>query len=306
MQGTENAEHPWLEYCLLGLLALFWGSSYLFIKVALVDLPPLTLIAIRVSGAAVLLTCVVIWRGYRFPTDPKAWRSLLVQSALNAFVPWTILAWGQQFVDAALASVLNSTSPIFVLIFTALVTRHEVLGATKYLGVALGLGGVVFVVGIGALGGLGDQVAGQLACLFAAALYGCAAIYGKRFGHQSPSVTAAGTMICSSAVLVPAALWFDRPWELSVSLQAAGAAAMLSIFCTGFALLLYFRLVKTIGSLGVASQAYLRSGFGVLLGIILLGETLSLPVAVGLMATIAGVVLINLPSRKHPEAGATA
>lgn len=304
MPETEHAARQWLEYGLLGLLALFWGSSYLFIKVALVDLPPLTLIALRVSGAALLLTGVVVWRGHRFPNDKRSWRMMLVQAAFNAFVPWTILAWGQQFVDAALASVLNSTSPIFVLIFTALVTRHEVLGLTRYLGVALGLGGVVSIVGIGALAGLGTQVVGQLACLFAAALYGCAAIYGKRFGDQTPAVTAAGTMIWSSAILVPAALWFDRPWQLSVSLQSAAAAAMLSVFCTGFALLLYFRLVKTIGSLGVASQAYLRSGFGVLLGIMVLGETLSLPVAVGLLATVAGVVLINFPARKRHVAKA--
>jgi len=306
MQPNEMSSRPWLEYCLLALLALFWGSSYLFIKVALADLPPITLMAARVSGAAVLLTAVVLWRGHRFPGDRESWQTLLVQAGFNAFVPWTILAWGQQFVDASLASVLNSTSPIFVLIFTAFVTRHEVLGATRVLGVALGLGGVIFIVGIGALAGLGDQVAGQLACLFAAALYGCAAIYGKRFSHQPPAVTAAGTMILSSAVLVPLALLVDQPWTLHVSLQSAGAAAMLSIFCTGFALLLYFRLVRTIGSLGVASQAYLRSGFGVMLGIVLLGETLSLPVATGLVATVAGVVLINLRTRRRKGAAAVA
>ena len=304
MTATGTSPYPWIEYALLGVLALLWGSSYLFIKVALVDLPPLTLIATRVGGAALLLSAVVVWRGYRFPRRREAWIALLVQAFLNAIVPWTILAWGQQYVDAALAAVLNSTSPIFVLVFTALVTRHETLGVARVLGVALGIGGVVLIVGVGALAGLGTQVAGQLACLFGAALYGCAAIYSKRFSHQPPSVTAAGTMWWSVLILVPAALWVDRPWTLSVSAQSAGAAMMLSIFCTGIALLLYFRLVNSIGSLGVASQAYLRSGLGVLLGIVLLGETLSPPVAIGLAATIAGVVLINMPGRNRREADA--
>ncbi len=287
-----------LELALLGLLALLWGSSYLFIKVAVRELPPLTLIAFRVSGAALFLIAVMAARRERLPRDKRTWGMLLVQAFVNAIAAWTLLAWGQQHVDAGLASVLNSTSPIFVFLFTTLITRHEAMSGRKLAGALIGLSGVCLIVGLDALEGLGVQVAGQLACLAGAMLYGVAAIYGKRFGHISATVTATGTMIWAAAVLVPAALIVDRPWTLQPGASAIAAAVALSIVCTGIALMLYFRLVRTIGSLGVASQAYLRAGIGVLLGIIVLGESITPSVALGLFAAILGVALINWPERK--------
>jgi drug/metabolite transporter (DMT)-like permease len=158
--------------------------------------------------------------------------------------------------------------------------------------------GVVLIVGVDALRGLGDQVAGQIACLVGAALYAGSAIYGKRFGHISAVTTAAGTMIWASAVLVPLALVLDQPWTLAPGMAAISVTAVLSIVCTGVASLIYFRLVRTLGSMGVASQSYLRAGLGVILGMVFLGETFSLPVAIGLGAAIGGVTLINWPVRQ--------
>lgn len=285
------------ELPLLALLALLWGSSYLFIKLAVAEIPPVTLIAFRVLGAAAFLMIVMAVRAEKLPRDGRTWRMLLLQAVFNSIGAWTVLAWGQQFVDSGLASVLNSTSPIFVFLITALVTRHEVLGGRKLVGAVLGLLGVVLIVGVDALRGLGDQVAGQLACLLGAALYAGAAIYGKRFGHISAVATAAGTMIWASTVLVPLALVLDRPWTLTPSATAIAATGVLSIACTGVALLIYFRLVRTLGSMGVASQSYLRAGIGVLLGLVFLGESFTLPVGLGLAAAISGVALINWPSR---------
>lgn len=289
------------ELPLLALLALLWGSSYLFIKIAVAEIPPVTLIALRVLGAAVFLMIVMELRSERFPRDAKTWWMLLIQAFFNSIGAWTVLAWGQQYVDSGLASVLNSTSPIFVFLITAMVTRHEVLGGRKLLGAALGVLGVVLIVGVDALRGLGDQVAGQVACLVGAVLYAGSAIYGKRFGHISAVTTAAGTMIWASAVLVPLALILDQPWTLAPSMAAISSTAVLSIVCTGVALLIYFRLVRTLGSMGVASQSYLRAGIGVILGLVFLSETFILPVAVGLGAAIAGVTLINWPVRQKVQ-----
>ncbi|MEJ6405168.1 DMT family transporter [Yoonia sp. 2307UL14-13] len=289
------------ELPLLALLALLWGSSYLFIKLAVAEIPPVTLIALRVFGAALFLMLVMSARAERLPRDGRTWRMLLLQAVFNSIGAWTVLAWGQQYVESGLASVLNSTSPIFVFLITALVTRHEVVGGRKLIGAALGVLGVVLIVGVDALRGLGDQVAGQLACLVGAVLYAGAAIYGKRFGHISAVATATGTMIWASAVLVPLALVLDQPWTLAPSAVAIAATAVLSILCTGVALLVYFRLVRTLGSMGVASQSYLRAGIGVILGLVFLGETFTLPVAFGLFAAIAGVALINWPARKNTK-----
>lgn len=286
------------ELPLLFLLALLWGSSYLFIKVAVIEIPPMTLIALRVTGAAAFLLVVMRLRGERLPRDGRTWRMLLVQAVFNSIGAWTILAWGQQFVDAGLASVLNSTSPLFVLLFTALVTRHEALGGRKLLGGVIGFLGVVLIVGFSALRGLGSQVVGQIACLIGAALYACAAILGKRFGHLSPVTTATGTMIWASVVLLPLAVVIEHPWTLTPSANAIAATAILSVFCTALALLLYFRLVRTIGSMGVASQSYLRAGIGVVLGTVLLKERIALPTIAGIITAIVGVALINWPTTR--------
>jgi drug/metabolite transporter (DMT)-like permease len=291
-----------VELALLALLALLWGSSYLFLKVAVTEIPPITLIAMRVAGATTFLLVVMHVRNERLPRDAGTWRMLYLQAIFNSIGSWTVLAWGQQYVDASLASVLNSTSPIFVFLFTALVTRHEPLGGRRLFGALVGFAGVVLIVGLDALHGLGTQVAGQLACLLGAALYACAAIYGKRFSHIPAVATATGTMICATATLVPLAFVVERPWAMHPSAIALAATAVLSVLCTGVALLLYFRLVHTIGSMGVASQSYLRAGVGVILGVMLLGETIALPAAIGIAAAITGVALINWPARKLARA----
>ncbi len=286
------------ELSLLGLLALLWGSSYLFIRIALDTIPPVTLIAIRVSIAAAFLMAVVTLRGERLPRDRQTWRMLLVQSFLNSIGAWTVLAWGQQYVGSGLASVLNSTSPIFIFFITLFFTRHESVGLRKLLGACVGVVGVLLIVGPDVLSGLGQQVAAQGAIILGALLYAGAAIYGKRFPHLSPTVVAAGTMIWATVWLVPLSLALEEPWTLRPSAVSLAAALTLSIACTGIALLIYFRLVRTLGSMGVASQAYLRAGIGVLLGVVVLGETVTPLIGAGLVAAIVGVALINMPERK--------
>ncbi|WP_108659039.1 DMT family transporter [Acuticoccus kandeliae] len=289
-----NARHPAaIEYVLLGVLALLWGSAYLFVKVALSEIPPLSLVMIRVVVAALFLAVIMQIRGERLPRDPHVWRMLFTQSWFNAIGAWILVAYGQQRVDAGLASVLNSTSPIFVVLITVLVLRTAPPRPLQLAGVAVGLCGVVLIVGPDALLGLGDQVAGQLACLGGAALYACSAIYGRRFVMISPAATALGTLICGSAVLVPLAFLAEAPWTLRPSATALGAALMLAIGSTGIALLIYFRLVRSLGSMGVASQAYLRAGLGVLLGVVVLGESVDARVGIGLAAAVLGVILIN-------------
>lgn len=287
-----------VEFALLGVLAALWGSSYLFVKIAVAEIPPITLIAARVTMAAAFLMCIVGVRGGRLPSDGATWRRLLVQAFLNSIGAWTLLAWGQRHVDSGLAGVLNSTSPIFVFLFTAAMAWRQGLDWMKLAGALLGCAGVVLIVGVDVLAGLGQQVAGQLAALVGAMMYAAGAIYGVRFRHLSAPVTAAGTMLWATIVLVPLSLILEQPWTLRPSLAALGATVALSVLCTGVALSIYFRLVHTLGPIGVASQAYLRAGVSVFLGMVVLDERLTLTVGIGLVLAIAGVVAINLPGRK--------
>lgn len=289
-----------VEFALLALLSLLWGSSYLLVKLSLETIPPLTLIAIRVTVAAACLIAVATLMGHALPRDRRSWCLLLMQALFNSIGAWTVLAWGQQYVDSGLAGVLNSTSPIFVFFITLAATRHEALSAGKFVGAMLGVFGVALIVGVDALEGLGQQVLAQLAVLSGAVLYAVAAINGRRFAHLHPAVTAAGTMIWATLVLVPLSFLVDRPWTLSPSPRALLSALVLSVFCTAGALLIYFRLVRTLGSMGVASQSYLRAVVSVLLGVAVLGEHLTPTVALGIAAALAGVAAINLPTRRGP------
>ena len=291
----ENLVRLPVELALLGLLALLWGSSYLLINIALETIPPVTLVAIRVSVAAVFLCLVMAIRRASLPRDGRTWRLLLVQAFFNSIAAWLVLAWGQQHVAASLASVLNSTSPIFVFFITLLITRQEEVNLQKLVGALLGLFGVVLIIGVDALSGLGKHILGQIAVLSGAMLYGFAAIHGRRFTHISPLATAAGTMLWASAVLLPMSAVIDAPWQLAPSARSLGAALWLGLFSTGIAMILYFRLVRTIGSMGAASQAYLRSSIGVILGMVVLGESLSPIVGLGMAGAILGVAIINIP-----------
>jgi drug/metabolite transporter (DMT)-like permease len=140
---------------------------------------------------------------------------------------------------------------------------------------------------------LGTQIAAQLAVLCSAALYACAAIHGRRFSAIAPAVTAAATMLWAAVFLVPLSLVVERPWTLEPSAKSIAAAAALGVLCTGVALLVYFRLVRTVGSLGVASQSYLRAGVSMLLGAVVLGEQPPPATALGLLAIVLGVMMIN-------------
>jgi len=298
--GNTTTEH-WRELVLLACLALLWGSSYLWIRIAVTEIPPVTLIAIRVLAAAIFLAVIMVWQNIPLPKDWQTWKHLFIQSALNSTGAWVLLAWGQQYIDSGLASVLNSTSPLFVFIGTYLFTRHEATNPMRLLGASLGVVGVALIVGPDVLAGLGQQVAGQLAALVSAMMYAGAAIYGKRFSYLPATATAAGTTLWAALCLIPASLIIDRPWTLTPSNEAIAASLILGVFCTGLALLIYFRLLRTLGSLGTASQSYLRAGFGVLLGMIFLGEQITPLVGIGLTAALLGVALINFPTRKNPS-----
>jgi drug/metabolite transporter (DMT)-like permease len=289
-----------LELVLLGVLALLWGSSYMWISLALPSFPPATLIALRVGLASLFLLAILMARGLRLPGDGRSWRLFFVQSLVNSTGPWLMLAWGQQYAGTAVSSVLNSTSPLWVFAFSYLLLQSgQRPGARQLAGVLLGFGGIVLIVGVGALEDIGRNLLPQLVVLLGAALYGIAALRGPLFKAYPPLVTATGTLMCASLVLVPLSLVTDRPWELAPDPTGVLSVLMLSIACTALAFLIYFRLLSTLGAMGTASQAYLRSGIGVFLGVVFLSESLDLETFAGICLAILGVVLINWPVKRN-------
>lgn len=287
-----------IELALLLLLATLWGASYTFIKLGVATIPPLSLIAARTAIAAVLLLAIMRWRGIRLPRDAATWRRFLIQAFLNSVIPFTLIAYAEQSLDAGLATILSSTSPIFTFLLTALITQHEAVMPRKLFGVLAGIVGISLIVGVQALGGLGRELVAQLATVVATIAYAGAAIFSRGFGKLDPMAPAAGSLISGAAILIPVSLIVDRPWTLAPSTTSLLALVALAVFSTAFAFVIYFRLIQTIGSVGTTAQAYLRVPIGVALGVIFLGESLTPTAWIGLACVVVGVAAMTIPARK--------
>lgn len=210
-----------------------------------------------------------------------------------------MIAWAEQTTDAGLATILNSTSPIFAFLLTVLITRHEAVTSRKLFGVTAGLIGICLIVGVQALDGIGQELWAQLAIVTATICYAGAAIFGKNFKGLDPMMPAAGSLICGAAILIPISLVVDEPWTLTPSTNSVLALLALSVFSTALAFVIYFRLVQTLGSVGTTAQAYLRVPIGVAIGVLFLGETLSTTAWIGLTCVVAGVIAMTLPASKR-------
>jgi drug/metabolite transporter (DMT)-like permease len=294
-----------VELLLLFLLATLWGGSYTLIKLGVATIPPITLIAARTSIAGVLLLFIMYCRGVRVPNDPATWRRFLFQAVLNSVIPWTLIAWAERSVDAGLATILNSTSPIFTFFLTLAVAHQETPSVRKLFGVAAGMAGICLIVGFQAFQGLGEQLVAQIAIVVATVCYAGAAVFGRGFKGLDPMAPAAGSLLCGAAILAPLSIAVERPWTLAPSTSSMLALLALAVFSTAFAFVIYFRLIQTLGPVGTTAQAYLRVPIGVALGVVLLGESLPPTAWIGLCCVVIGVSAMTIPVRKPLAASAS-
>ena len=201
---------------------------------------------------------------------------------MNSVVPFTLIAWAEQSVDAGLAIILNSTTPIFTFLMTAAITRHEAVTARKLFGVVAGIAGISLIIGMQAFGGLGHELWAQVAIVVAHDQ-----LRRRRHlrpGFQGAQSTDAGGRLddLRRGAARSAQPCVDRPWTLAPSTASIVALLGLSVFSTALAFVIFFRLVHTLGSVGMTSQAYLRVPIGVAIGVVFLGETLTSTAWIGL------------------------
>ncbi len=296
--NTPQSPNYLVELSLLAGLATLWGASYTFIKLGIETIPPVTLIAGRtILAGAVLL--VILWaRGIRMPRDRETWGRFTIQACLNSAIPFTLIAWAEKSVDAGLAVILNSMTPVFTFLITALWVRHEATSHRKIAGVIIGLAGTAVIVGAQAFSHVGQELVGQLAVVAATVCYAGAAIFGKSFKDLDPMVPAAGSLVSGTALLIPVSLIVDRPWTLEPSSSSLMGLVGLALFSTAAAFAIYFRLIRTLGSVGATAQAYLRAPIGVAIGAYFLGERLPPTAWVGLGCILIGVALVTMPDRR--------
>lgn len=289
-----------IELALLAALATLWAGSYTFIKIGVETIPPITLIAARTLIAGSILALVMRMRGIRLPRDRETWRNFTIQACLNSVLPFTLIAWAETSIDAGLAVILNSMTPVFTFLITLFWSRHEATSLRKFIGVVLGLAGTCVIVGNQAFAQVGQELIAQLAVVVATICYAGAAIFGRTFKGLDPIAPATGSLLSGAAILIPASLVVDQPWTLAPSGASVVALVGLAVFSTALAFAIYFRLIHTLGSVGVTAQAYLRAPIGIAIGAYFLGESLSPSAWVGLAFILAGVAFMTVPPKARP------
>lgn len=280
-------------WLLLILLSVLWGGAFFFIGAALRELPPLTIVLVRVSLGAVALLPFLKMLGGAWPKTLAEWKPFFVMGLLNNVIPFSLLAAGQTYISSGLASVLNATTPLFTVLVLA-GFGDERLIARRVVGVLLGLAGVIVLRGPGLTAGH-DQTIGMSLCLAAALSYGFSGLWGRRkFSGVAPITSSICQLICSSLVMSVIVAVTDKPWQLPMP----GAATWLSLIAlatlgTALAYVVFFKILSHAGATNVMLVTLLIPVTAILLGTLLLGEPLSTREVAGALIIGSGLLVID-------------
>lgn len=284
------------EWGLLLTLSVLWGGSFFFAGVAVKELPPFTIVALRVVIAALALHVVLRIQNLYLPRNKTAWQAFFGMGILNNVIPFSLIVWGQSHLASGLAAILNATTPLFTVVVAHALTQDEKMTGNRLIGVIIGFIGVAVMIGGRSLFILGSDIMAQLACLAGALSYAFAGIYGRRFKTMgiSPMVTATGQVTASSIILLPVMLIMDQPWTLAMPSPGAIAALFgLALLSTALAYIIYFRILSTAGATNLLLVTFLIPVTAIFLGILILGEHLELRHLAGIILISAGLGAID-------------
>jgi drug/metabolite transporter (DMT)-like permease len=277
---------------LLVLLSVLWGGSFLFVGLAIRELPPLTVVAVRVVFAAFALLPLHVVMVGRLPRDGRTWIGFAGMALFNNVVPFTLIATGQAYIPAGLASVINATTPLFAVVLLA-IGREEPLSLRKALGIVIGVGGVAVLEGAAAGGA--RQTTGIILCLAAAMSYGVSALWVKKFLRgAAPLTMATGQLLCSAAAMLVLAFVFDDPGRLLATSTSTWEALLgLAFLSTALAYLVFFRIISQSGPANVLLVTMLIPVSAIIMGYLVLNELIERREIIGALIIVAALALID-------------
>jgi len=280
----------WLIFLALGFM---WGSSYLFIKLAVDDFGTFTLVALRLLVGAILLWVVVRVAGQALPEGRRIYGHLLVMAIINITIPFLLITWAEQSVESSLAAILTSPVPLFAIVLSALFLPDEPMRVNGVVGLVVGFVGVVLITS-GGLTGAGSSITGELALLGAAVSYACGAVYARRnVRGLAPMIPAVFQVTFAAIITGVLALLFEHPWTATPDLQAIFSILWLGILGSGLAYLAVFRLFSVWGATRTTTVAYVIPVVGIVLGYLVLAEPVDARIIFGTALVIAGIGLVN-------------
>jgi drug/metabolite transporter (DMT)-like permease len=285
-----------LDWLLFFALGFMWGSSYLFIKIAVDSFGTFTLIALRLLIGAAFLWVAFRLNGTSLPRERRIYGHLVVMALINITIPFALITWAEQSVDSALAAILNATVPLFVIVIAPMFLPDEPIRLNGVVGLAVGFIGVMLLVSPGLMSATGD-LAGSIALLGSSLAYALGNVYNRRNVRGIPPLIPAVFQVTFAFVIVSVlALVLERPWETATP-DVAGwfSVIWLGIFGSGLAYVLYFRLLGRWGATRTSLVAYLLPVYGIVLGYLVLQEKIDITLILGTALVIAGVALVNGP-----------
>lgn len=281
----------WALLCFLGLI---WGGSFFFARIAVLEVPPFTLVFLRLSLAAIALHVYLCGRFGLYALLRTHWRSFAIMGFINNALPHTLIFFGQTEIGAGLASILNATTPIWTVLIANRWTADEKLTLAKLAGCLIGLAGTAVMIGPAINSASHAPLWALLLPVLAAVCYGFAATFGKRFRDLPVPVTATGQLTASSLMMLPVALVADQPWSLPFPGSTAILAILgLALVSTAFAYLLFFRILTLAGATNTSLVTLLVPPGAILLGAVFLGERLATTDMAGMALIGLGLVLLD-------------
>lgn len=280
-------------WLLLILLSVLWGASFFFGSVALRELPPTTVVLVRVAMAAALLFPLFKIRGGTLPTSLAGWMPFFVMGLLNNIIPFSLTLAGQLRISSGLASVLNATTPLFTVLLMASFGDERLI-ARRIVGVIIGLVGVIVLRGPGIVQSESETI-GMLLCLGAAVSYGFSGLWGRRkFNGVAPLTSSTCQLICSSVAMAVIAAAVDQPWQLPMPSATTWAALIgLAALSTSLAYVVFYQVLARSGATNVMLVTLLIPVTAILLGVLVLGEPLTAREIVGALVIASALLVID-------------
>ena len=291
-----------VDWVLLLSLTVMWGSAFTLTKVAVSGLPPTVVVAGRLAVACVLLLLIASIVTRRLPAESKLWIYWLLIAFFGNALPFSLISWGQGYIDSGLAGILMAVMPLVVLGLAHYMLPDERMTRYRAAGFLLGFAGVVTLLGPDALAGLaegGGQLVPMLAVLAGAFSYAIAAILARLRPVSSPLSTAAATTFIATLLMLPVVLQrVDFPRLPEPGAAELLAIVMLGIFSTAIATVVYFRLIKSAGPTFVSQINYLIPVWAVIIGVVFLDETVQRSHVCALLLVLGGILVTQLERRR--------
>ncbi|KIC44255.1 multidrug transporter [Ruegeria sp. ANG-S4] len=286
----------WAELTLLGVI---WGASFLSIRIALDTVPFMTSVLHRVFWATLVLWAYIFVRRLPVPKDPRICAAFLVMGLLNNVLPFSLMAWGQLYVETGLTSILNAATAVFGVLLAALFFQDERLSKMRFLGIGLGFLGVAIAIGLGNFTSLNPSNLGQLAILSGTLCYAFAAVWARLYlGALPPQIAAAGMLTASTVLMLPLAVTVDGVPDLNLPWKTWTAIGYYSVIATAGAYLLYYRVLALAGSGNLMLVTLIIPPVAILLGSVIRDESLPPNAFAGFAVLAVGLLILNRASRQ--------